>query len=152
MYSYARTSNLSLRCFIAFFSFHFANFMSLPKNPLFSLTLYIKNILFLRVIKNKSGQVGRNPKKCCAATVFQRPLFKNKWAESGQNGQISSLQASPKAPKFNQMPTNQLPKVSKPIFSFTKVGRGLTKPLDSFIIRYPQFCSSQPYFDRYVAL
>ncbi len=83
-YSYARTSNLSLRCFIAFFSFHFADFMSLPKNPFFSLTLYIKNVLFLRVIKNKSGQVGRNPKKCCTATVFRRPLFKNKWAESGQ--------------------------------------------------------------------
>lgn len=70
--------------FHSVFSFHFAHFMLLPKNPLFSLTLYIKNILFLRVIKNKSGQVGRNPKKCCAATVFRRPLFKNKWAESGQ--------------------------------------------------------------------
>lgn len=86
------------------FSFHFADFMSLPKNPLFSLTLYIKNTLFLRVIKNKSGQVGRNPKKCCAATVFRRPLFKNKWAESGQMAKfcpykpLQRLQNSTKCP------------------------------------------------------
>ncbi|WP_304642757.1 hypothetical protein, partial [uncultured Oscillibacter sp.] len=65
--------------------------------------------------------MGRKPAKPCAATVSGCPLFKNKWAESGQMaikmGKNNSL--------IPQKRPNPAIKVGRSPFFQTKVGRNI---------------------------